>query len=149
MSDVYIAVVCRINKICAGKYTSRGTSEELRESQDECNSQFSIVFFYYCYYFSSIVSIYISIYTCSFNYLGCVPFTTAKLGNCGCLIALVPYHLKALNALESIKLMQCLALVKLAGGIYSLLQIFVCKSFLFFIFLVVFIKKTRKSYRTY
>ena len=120
MSDVYIAVVCRINKICAGKYTSRGTSEELRESQDECNSQFSIVFFYYCYYFSSFVSIYIYIYTCSFNYLGCVPFTTAKLGNCGCLIALVPYHLKALNALESIKLMQCLALVKLAGGIYSL-----------------------------
>ena len=45
MSDVYIAVVCRINKTCAGKYTSRGTSEELRESQDECNSQFSIVFF--------------------------------------------------------------------------------------------------------
>ena len=46
MSDVYIAVVCRINKICAGKYISRGTSEELRESQDECNSQFSIVFFF-------------------------------------------------------------------------------------------------------
>lgn len=89
MSDVYIAVVCRINKTCAGKYTSRGTSEELRESQDECNSQFSIVFFYYCYYFSSIVSIYISIYTCSFNYLGCVPFNTAKLTKVGWLNALL------------------------------------------------------------
>lgn len=98
MSDVYIAVVCRINKICAGKYTSRGTSEELRESQDECNSQFSIVFFYYCYYFSSIVSIYISIYTCSFNYLGCVPFNTAKLTKVGWLNALVSYLIKALNS---------------------------------------------------
>ena len=30
----YIAVVCTINKICAGKNTSRDTSEELQEPQE-------------------------------------------------------------------------------------------------------------------
>ena len=102
-------------------------------------------FFFYCY-FSSFVSIDIYIYTYSSNYLRCVPFTTAKLAKGGWLIALVPYHLKALNVLESIKLMQ-FGFGWVSWWNIVCLQIFVWKSFLLFLFLVVFINKTRKSYK--